>query len=323
MMTACATVSPPQQPKVNASPNDSAPSEFKPAATPSLTKALSTQGFIRDARLHEISGLAASNYQRDRLWALNDSGNSSQLYRINTAAEVVDSWDLDVKNRDWEAMASVVINGVAYLLVAETGDNLQVHDESRVHIVIEPDHTASPSAPLTPVTTLRFQYEGGPRNVEAMGVSNNEIFFLTKERLVNGKSVASQLFRLPLSLQPSTHTLIAKKIGSLTLPPRGFQIGVLTRLLNIDPMQPTDMSMSTDGQHAFVLNYVQVLHYRKDANETWPDAFSRKPKILHRHGLRQAEAITVNTLGEVWLTTEKTHPPLLGFKGFDPALTFN
>ena len=312
VMSACASVNPPQQTSVSTT-----------APTSNLTQEPTTQGHIQDARLNEISGLAASNYRRDFLWALNDSGNAPQLYRLNTAAQLIDVWDLDVNNRDWEAMASVVINGTSYLLVAETGDNLQVHDESQVHIFLEPDVSASSSAPLKPVSTLRFQYEGGPRNVEAMGVDNNEIVFLTKERLVRGKSVASQIFSLPLTLQPSTQTLMARNVGSLRLPPRGFKIGILTRLLNIDPVQPTDMSISADGQHAYVLNYVQVLHYRKNANESCPSAFSKKPKVLYQHGLRQAEALTANALGEVWLTSEKNSPPLIGFKAFDPPIPFN
>ncbi len=289
----------------------------------SLSFELTTQGQITDARLNEVSGLAASNQSTDVLWAVNDSGNASELYRLNTKAHLLDVWDLSIKNRDWEAMASVLIDGRSYLLVAETGDNLQIHAESRLHIFAEPDVNNTNEQPLTPITTLRFRYEGGPRNVEAVGVTNNTIYLLSKERLVNGKSVPSEIFRLPLNLTPSDVTLVADNIGKLALPKRGFNIGILTRLLNIDPIQPTDLVFSADGKHAFVLNYVHILHYVKNDNETWLGAFSRTPNITHHHGLRQAEALTANALGEVWVTSEKKNAPLLAFKAFEPPALFS
>jgi len=294
-----------------------------PLPVSALTRELIKQGTVNDARLNEISGLAGSNYQPNLLWALNDSGHPPKLYRLNTSAVVIDVWDVKANNRDWEALASTVIQGRSYLLIAETGDNLQVHDEARIHIVLEPGRDALSSDVLTPINTLRFRYEGGPRNVEAMSVSGGEILLLTKERLVNGNSVPSQIFSLPLSLQNSNDTQLAQHRGSLTAPSRGIDIGLLSYMLNFDPLQPTDLSISFDGQHAYVLNYVHVLHYSKMLGESWQEAFSRKPNVLHRHGLRQAEALTVNALGEVWVTSEKNNAPLLGFIPFDPPLNFN
>lgn len=51
--------------------------------------------------LNEISGLAAHD---DLLWAINDSGNAPNLYRIDGGQ--IDVIKLDARNHDWEALAS-------------------------------------------------------------------------------------------------------------------------------------------------------------------------------------------------------------------------
>lgn len=280
-----------------------------------ITKALRVQGHLSDTRLNEVSGLASSILDSNRLWAINDSGNRAELFAINRQAAFSQVWQVAVSNRDWEAMASTSIGGVPYLLIADTGDNLAVHAEYRLHLIEEPDKDTTPNKPLIPAATIRFNYPDGSHNVEAIAVSGLDVYLLTKERLSNKTSVPSRIYRLALQWDNTDAVQTAVLLGLVQMPKRNWKVGLLTRLLNIDPIQPTDLVISADNNHAYVLNYVHVLHYERFANETWPQALAKQPNILHSHGLRQAEALTITADGNVWITSEKAGARLLAFTG--------
>ncbi len=331
VMSACATKAPPSNlpPPLEApaaqAPIQTAPSKENAATKTPAKKKISpgVQGRLRDARLNEISGLAHSQRLPNRLWAINDSGNRAEIFALDTQANLLDVYRIAVSNRDWEAMAATTIAGVPYLLVADTGDNLARHDESRIHFIVEPDKNTGSKQPLIPAFTLRFQYPDGPHNVEAMAVSERNILLVTKERLQKQAATQrSQIYQLPINgdfINRNQQLPVAQLVGSLTLPKRSLDIGFLTKLLNVDPLQPTDLVISDDNHQAYILNYVQVLHYSRRNNESWVDAFANPPTILYRHGLRQAEALTVSPDGVIWLTSERAGSPLVAINGVQPS----
>jgi len=285
---------------------------------PTLSHELTTQGILTDNRLNEVSGLAVSTRRADRLWALNDSGNSATLFALNTRGQVTGTWPVTAKNRDWEALASMQRNGDSWLLIADTGDNLQQYSESFIHIVQEPDERSSAGASLVPTLSLRFRFEDGSQNVEAMGVSDNTILLLTKAQLQADGGQRSIVYQLPLSLTPTNRLLVAKRQGELQLPERGLAIQLITKLLNIDPLQPTDLVIAPNNTDAWVLNYRQILRYQRSGEESWANAFSKAPISTRIHSLKQAESITADAYGGVWITSEKTEAPLQAFKSIQP-----
>lgn len=285
-----------------------------PNSTNKITQYLSVQGRLSDTRLDEVSGLATSMFDENRLWAINDSGNSAELYALTKQATLTQVWPVAVSNRDWEAMASTSVGGVPFLLIADTGDNLTIYEESSIHLIEEPVKPPDSAQPLIPTATIRFTYPEGPQNVEAMAVSGSNIYLLTKERLTS-KRTPSRLYRLTLhgDLKNTIQTAVYE--GTVQMPQRGWKTGLVTRLLGIDPIQPTDLVISSDDNHAYVLNYLHVLHYERLAGETWPDALAKPPRIVHRHSLRQAEALTISADNHVWLTSESRGARLLAFTG--------
>ena len=72
--------------------------------------------------------------------AVRDSGDEPVIYalgpdgadrgRVRIAGAV---------NRDWEDIASFELNGLTYLLIADTGDNLAVRTDCRLYVIAEPD----------------------------------------------------------------------------------------------------------------------------------------------------------------------------------------
>lgn len=278
-----------------------------------ITPSLSVQGRLRDPRLGEVSGLAVSNVDSNRLWAINDSGNLPEVYALTKQATFNQVWPVAATNRDWEALASTTIGGLPYLLVADTGDNLTAHEESRLHLIEEPDETTDKNKTLVPVNTIRFSYPDGPHNVEAMAVSGQDIYLLTKERLNQRKIVPSRIYRLTLKRNERNSVQTASFQGTVTMPKRSWKTRLLTKVLKFDPLQPTDLVISSDDTHAYVLNYLHVLHYERSVGDSWPDAFSKPPRVVHHHGLRQAEALTISPDGDVWLTSENVGAQLLAF----------
>ncbi|MFN8705803.1 MAG: hypothetical protein ACK50J_03925, partial [Planctomyces sp.] len=80
---------------------------------------------IRDARISESSGLAASQIRPDAFWIHNDSGDSARLFLVSASGETLTVMNLKTeKPVDWEDMCSFVVDGKSWLLIADTGDNL-------------------------------------------------------------------------------------------------------------------------------------------------------------------------------------------------------
>jgi len=275
---------------------------------------IETQGELLDPRLNEISGIASSRINPLRLWAINDSGNAAELFALNLDGSLAGVWPINANNRDWEALSSATLGGVPYLLIADTGDNLRRHADYRIHLVREPTDTSSAGTRLQPDLTLTFIYPDGARNVESMAVVDGEIVLLSKQPLRSDDGPASRLYRLPINGVNPQDTLTAIYDGNLAMPERSLKVSLFTQLLNIDPVQPTDLAINDEGNAAYVLNYLNVLQYQRLDNESWADAFQRAPTTLHVHGLRQAESLTTDPFGNVWVTSEKQGSPLLAFR---------
>ncbi|HEY1122613.1 MAG TPA: hypothetical protein VGE67_13465, partial [Haloferula sp.] len=82
----------------------------------------------------EASGIAVSPMHPDRLWIVNDSGCTADLYRTGTdGADHGRVAVKGVKNIDWEDLSSFVLDGKPYLLIADTGDNGSIRQQSQLH----------------------------------------------------------------------------------------------------------------------------------------------------------------------------------------------
>ena len=154
-------------------------------------------GQIESRQLNESSGLAASNFDEDILWSINDSGSDAELFALSVSGEHVGRWPIDLpKPSDWEAMESFRWRGKNYLLIADIGDNFAMRGSVSYIILEEPDiKTLAVSAVLQPLVSQRFVYPGGPRDSEAIAVDplREQILVLTK------RTRPPELYRLPLS----------------------------------------------------------------------------------------------------------------------------
>lgn len=114
-----------------------------------------------DEQLKETSALACIN---DRLWTINDSGNSAEIFQIDNQGQITKRIDLKVPNRDWEALSAVG----ATLFIADIGDNAGSRHELVLYRAVLKDDELSalsafslhyPDKPASPLVAYAHDFD--------------------------------------------------------------------------------------------------------------------------------------------------------------------
>ena len=169
---------------------------------------------IKDSRITESSGLAASLLHPGVVWTHNDSGHPPRIFAIakdgSTAATLTVAGE---SNRDWEAITSLrnpARNGKPFIAIGDIGDNNSVHASSRIIILPEPRRLVTRT--VRPQRVIRFGYPGGPRNAETLLADPRDgtLYVVTKDLF------SSQIFAVRDSVWPQQTTGTS---GLVTLEP--------------------------------------------------------------------------------------------------------
>lgn len=263
-------------------------------------------GLILDARLSDISGLAASHAHADTLWVLNDGGSPPDLQAIGLHGGLQATLHVaGVVNTDWEDLASFDLDGRHYLLIADTGDNGGLRRTLQLHVVEEP--TSLVDGTFHPAWSIAFRWPDGARDCEAVAVdaAHRQILLISKRRQ------PPELFALPL--RPADHGLqVARRLGALAgVPvPDAAALRQNARLARIRN-QVTAADISPDGRTMAVLTYADVLLYQRGQG-SWAAALSRPPTVRELPWLPQAEAVAWSADGAgLYATGEHSPAPLL------------
>ncbi|KOU64027.1 hypothetical protein ADK55_07760, partial [Streptomyces sp. WM4235] len=169
-----------------------APDPAAPAAAPAPETACVLPG-----GLTELSGLAMSRRHPGVFYAVNDSGNTNQVFAVDcntTSGRLVATYTVTgVANTDWEGLAiGKDAGGSPVILVGDIGDNLAGRGEITVHAFAEPDVLADAS--VTP-TSHRFAYSDGRHDAESLLADpvTGQLYVATKLIGATGK-----LYKAPL-----------------------------------------------------------------------------------------------------------------------------
>ena len=275
-----------------------------PRAQPLSIDAPEQTGQVENTALDEISGLAVSRQMPGVLFALNDSGNPAELYAMSETGADLGHWKVNARNRDWEDMASVRLEGKDYLVLGDTGDNLLIRRESVLYLVEEPLLDTPADTVLEPERTLRFRYEDGPRNVEAFAISDGIVYLISKEPVGRSGAQASRLYTLTLPMQATDELLTARFAGELPLAKSGLEARLAAAVAGVDLNHPTALDFDARGNTADGLTYRHVLRIRRRAGQSWIEALTTPSERIHSHTLWQAEALAVSAGQSIWLTSE-------------------
>ena len=264
-------------------------------------------GLLLDAKLAEVSGIAASHRHEDVLYVANDGGNAARLYAISRRGAKLATFRVaGAVNTDWEDLDSFEMDGRGWLLVADTGDNGGLRRTLQLHVFEEPKTIADGT--LRPAWTIVFRWPDGARDCEAVAVDpvRGEVLLVSKKRR------PPELFSLPLRPQ-RTGTLVARPLGKVAGVPQGDtdEVAANPELARVRS-QVTAADIAPDRRTFALMTYRDVLLYRRRGTEDWAGALSRPPEVHPLPLLPQAEALAWSADGRgLYATGEFSPAPLL------------
>merc|ERR1711953_1571147 len=114
-------------------------------------------GQMDDKDMEEASGLAYSRKQSGILWTINDHGGPHSAFALGEDGKKVAQTTLkDIKNVDFEDIASTVMDGVPMILVSDTGNNDFDRDPLSILRLLETKSRTCRSDTKVSATTARL-----------------------------------------------------------------------------------------------------------------------------------------------------------------------
>lgn len=283
---------------------------FITAAVPAepAFRMLPSDAKLSSPAVDEASGLAASRATDGFLWMINDSGGTPEIHLAQSDGTPRGAVTVaDTRNIDWEDLAAFSLDGKHFLLIADTGDNGSKRESVTLLIVREPKLPAdgeSLSGKVPVAWKINFTFEDGPRDCEsvAVDVENGKIILISK------RTNPPDVYELPLK---PAENVIARKIGSTETKSPGI---VSIPFAN----QPTGLDISACHRMATVVTYYGVFLFRRAEEESWAEAFAKKPDFLGAHGLQQAESVAFSRDGKgIFAVSEKANSPVVRYGAGD------
>jgi hypothetical protein len=256
--------------------------EHPPTAAPSTDACTVIETGIRlPGSLDESSGLAVGMRDPVVFWSQNDGGNDAEVIGFNRTGKKIARFDVDSRNRDWEAMDVGACAQGSCLYIADTGDN----DERRDNIRLL--RLAEPSTDVTAIDPTRFDLTlpDGPRDIEAMYVLPGEkVFFVTK-----GRNDPVTLYRYPGELREGS--VVLEEVQNMGAP--------------ANPLEwVTGAAATRDGRHVAIRSYATLYLFRvleDDRLELLPDGTVGLMALREAQG----EAVGFGPDGLLYLTSER------------------
>ena len=251
-------------------------------------------GLLENPQIKEASGLIASIQNEGFLWTHNDSGDTNRVFLIDQNGKGTREFYLEgATNRDWEAISIATFPEGSFLYLADIGDNEAKYNECFIYKVAEP--TISTNTPQTNtlknVQKITFKYPDGARDSECLMIDQvtKDIFILSK------RDGNQRLYRLPYP-QSFSETITAEFVEAVSFSPAYSKTFYIT-----------DGNISSDNQEIIIKNYFQVFHWRRQNNESIPDALKRTATFLPYYIEPQGEGICFSkNLGSFYTISEES-----------------
>ena len=277
-------------------------------ATPPVS--VERTGWLASDKLNEASGMQAS-YSRDGDFFVHNDEGKPVLFGIDeTGAELGLVTIVPAKNKDWEDITSVPVEGGRWIVAGDIGDNKSKRKSIKLYFAEEPTPGKNDryAGHLELQHRLDLTYPDGPRDCESMSYDpvGKQILLLSK------RDKPPRLYAIDLETALTQQDAELEFLGttsSLRPPTPRDQLhwGGRTDWIS----QPTGFDISADGSEAVVITYRSLYRYRRQENEDWLSAMQRKPEELVGPPGAQNEAIAYTTDGKaIYVTTEKRPSPV-------------
>lgn len=287
---------------------------------------------LRDARIDECSGLAASRRFVDCVWTHNDSGDQARVFLIGTRGAKCGKTLATVGLKgahasDWEDIATVGTGKSAFVYAGDIGDNLKSRDSIQIHRFAEAalpavarvrdmsthaadkasDSSRNSEMEITlPSQHMTLRYPDGAHDAETLvALPDNRLIVVTKD--IKG----SLIFITPRAFaSDATQTL--ERIGALRFESGSF----FGRLV-------TGGDLSPDGARLILRTYTDAFEWRlpprffniaswSATKAKWREVWRQSPRAWVLPQTRQGEAICYDwDARRLWISSEKMPVPLI------------
>jgi Esterase-like activity of phytase len=253
------------------------------APHPALADSARALCTIRDQRIDESSGLAASG---DRLWTVNDGGSRLRVFELSRSCRVLRTIEAGIDPYDVEDLARAV-DGTLWL--ADTGDNAL----NRSTVAVErlrPDGSA---------TRYRLTYPDGPHDAEALLLTpSGQLFVATKEPLTSDVYTPSG----PLSAARPTPLRKVASTGFLPTGTAGGPVGTAGQVV------VTGGAVSPDGRTVVLRTYTDAYVWAAPDGDVAAAIASGQPRRIPLPPTAQGEAVAFTPDGRSLLTSTEGVP---------------
>ena len=239
---------------------------------------------IIDVRLEEASGLVESLANPGYFWSLNDSGNSAEVFLIDTLARIRLVCKLNVRNRDWEdiAIGAGPMEGKKYVYIADIGDNLGVYDYKYIYRFEEPSLKNGTKQTVINFDTLVIQLPDGKRDAETLMIdpANSDLYIVSKRE----KNVRVYLhhFPYPDTLRPA-------------------------EVLKVPFTRIVAGSISPDAQEVLMKDYENIYYWKRSGEKSLTELLAKDPIELSYEPEVQGESICWNNDASGFYTLSESH----------------
>jgi hypothetical protein len=275
-------------------------------------------GYLAAGALLEASGLQASHARAGDFFVHNDEGEPD-LYAIDERGTHLGQVSIvPAKNRDWEDLAAVPVEGGRWIVAGDIGDNWAKRDSIKLYFADEPRTGASDrySGFVNLRHWLELTYPDGPRDCESMAYDpvDDRILLLSK------RDKPPRLYAIGLEAALTKNQAELEFLGTVhPLRPPTLEDRAQWRGRTDWISQPTGMDISPDGLEAMVLTYRSLYRFRRKQGEDWLSALQRQPDEMIGPPAPQNEAVAYSVDGKsVFVTTEKLPAPVYKVVFNDP-----
>ena len=277
--------------------------------TISSTFAAEQLAVLNSKRLPEASGIAVSRYDENRLWFINDSGNSAELIAYDFVDDDYERLRVtNVKNRDWEDIESFSLDGAPWLAIADVGDNKNKRKHVYVYLLPEPRELEDD---VEVHAKLKITYPDGARDVESLAIDSKtgSLYLLSK------RDPFPQLYRVQIPKPPAAekYEIVAEKLGVVTsIPQATTQEAMLFGKYGKYLHQPTGMTMlsSAEGDAIALMTYRGAYLAQLGEERDWLSALNDSLCPVQTPLLSQGESIGSDSERRLYVASEGKKAPL-------------
>ena len=281
--------------------------------TNELPVTMQRTGWLVADELMEASGMQASRSREGDFFLHNDEGAPVLYVTDKTGADLGSFSIVPAKNKDWEDITSVPVDGGRWIVAGDIGDNQARRKSIRLYFAQEPKpgkHDRYDGF-VELKHRLTLTYPDGPRDCESLAYDPvaQQLLLLSK------RDKPPRLYAVDLATaltQPKTELEFLGTIARLR-PPTAHdrrRFGGRTDFIS----QPTGLDISADGSEAVVITYRSLYRFRRDDGESWLSALQKEPQEVVGPPAPQNEAIAYSVDGtEIYVTTEKQPAPVFQF----------